>query len=675
MAAAESTILIVDDSVEARAVLEGQLTRPEYRLLSAANGPEGLELAGRALPDLILLDVMMPGMDGLEVCRRLRADPALAFTPVILVTALEDRETRLLGLEAGADDFLAKPIDSAELQGRVRTILRINRYRRLLEEQAKFQQLVEHTTDGIALTDEAGLVIEWNPSQEHITGLSRAETLQRPAWEVLRTLSPNERAAADARENLAESMRQAAQTGHAGWAAPPVEIEIERRDGARRFVQAEVFAIRTGLGSRAGLVVRDISERVRAEAERKHADDERRHLLETLEQSVAERTRELSSLYQAASLAAAMRDLPSALPGALRLATAAVDCSAGLLYLLDPNPAAADLSTDEPAAAAPGQMQLAAQVGLPGAPSDGAGGAAPGANLAGWIVEHGAPLIVPDLTTDPRVPETDALHCFRFFAGAPLRRGSAAIGMLGVLGHGEEPFSLESLALLGSLADQISGMVERDRLERQAEAAATLQERQRLARDLHDSVTQSLYSFALLAEGARKDFQRGNLTRLEQTLAHVSVSAHQALKEMRLLLYQLRPPTLLRSGLPALLQHRLDSVERHARVDAHLNIEGDVLSLSPDWETELFRLAEEALNNALKHAQATEVRVGLWVTESRVELQVADNGLGFDATEAGSAGHGLSNMRERAAHLGGRLTITSARRSGTTVQAVFSKGR
>jgi DNA-binding response OmpR family regulator len=125
-----STILIVDDEPAGRDTLEALLMAQGYNLAFASNGPEALAKAAELTPDLILLDVMMPGMDGFEVCRRLRTDPLLTEVPVIMVTALDDRDSRLRGIEAGADDFVTKPFDRAELRARVRTITRLNRYRR-----------------------------------------------------------------------------------------------------------------------------------------------------------------------------------------------------------------------------------------------------------------------------------------------------------------------------------------------------------------------------------------------------------------------------------------------------------------------------------------------------------------------------------------------------------------
>jgi signal transduction histidine kinase len=138
-----STILIVDDNVSARETLIAMLEGEHYQLEVAKDGFQTLQILNRLKPDLILLDVMMPGMDGFEVCRRIRTTPQLAEVPIIILTALDDRASLLMGLEAGADDFLSKPVDRYELQARVRTILRLNRYRQLLEQRENLREMTE----------------------------------------------------------------------------------------------------------------------------------------------------------------------------------------------------------------------------------------------------------------------------------------------------------------------------------------------------------------------------------------------------------------------------------------------------------------------------------------------------------------------------------------------------
>jgi class 3 adenylate cyclase len=120
-------ILIVDDNPTNVKVLQTRLVADGYEVITAADGEEGLATARQHVPDLILLDVMMPKLDGFEVCRRLRADSAFPFTPIIMVTAMADSKDIIAGLEAGGDEYLTKPVDHAALAARVRSMLRIKR--------------------------------------------------------------------------------------------------------------------------------------------------------------------------------------------------------------------------------------------------------------------------------------------------------------------------------------------------------------------------------------------------------------------------------------------------------------------------------------------------------------------------------------------------------------------
>jgi signal transduction histidine kinase len=138
-----SKILIVDDDPLGLTTLESTLDGQGYNITFADNGLTALKKADELMPDLILLDVMMPVMDGFEVCRRIRATPKLAEVPIIILTALDDRTSRLLGIEAGADDFLSKPVDRQELRLRVHTIIRLNRYRTLLTQREDLRQMAE----------------------------------------------------------------------------------------------------------------------------------------------------------------------------------------------------------------------------------------------------------------------------------------------------------------------------------------------------------------------------------------------------------------------------------------------------------------------------------------------------------------------------------------------------
>jgi signal transduction histidine kinase len=244
------------------------------------------------------------------------------------------------------------------------------------------------------------------------------------------------------------------------------------------------------------------------------------------------------------------------------------------------------------------------------------------------------------------------------------------LGVLGVPRETTQPeFSQEEIALLTSLADQVGAVVESHRLRQLAQQAAVLGERHRLARELHDSVTQSLYSATLLTETGRLAAGAGDLRVAENCLGRLGQVTQQALKEMRLLIYELRPPVLEREGLVGAIQQRLDAVEARAGIDARLLLEGQI-ELATQQEETLYRIALEALNNALKHAEATAVTVQVSADGESARLEIADDGRGFDPhAVSGLGGLGLVTMRERAEQLGGAFEIISAPGEGTRVRA------
>ncbi|HSX80223.1 MAG TPA: response regulator, partial [Candidatus Saccharimonadia bacterium] len=203
MTSPAATILIVDDEIQNRKLLE-VLLRPEgYVTLSAANGEEALALIARRAPDLILLDVMMPGMDGYQVASLLKANPVTANIPIIMVTALIERSARLAGLDAGVEEFLTKPVDRAELWLRVRNLLRLKEFSDflrnhgvILEQQVQartadlhaselqFRQLAENIRDVFLLIDVDGnRMLYVSPAYEEIWGRSCESLYAHPeSW-------------------------------------------------------------------------------------------------------------------------------------------------------------------------------------------------------------------------------------------------------------------------------------------------------------------------------------------------------------------------------------------------------------------------------------------------------------------------------------------------------------
>ena len=156
-----STVLIVDDEESGRQTVESVLEGEGYNIAMAENGFQAIEKARSLLPDVILLDVMMPGMTGFEVCQRIRSDPQLAEIPIILLTALDDRESMLSGLKSGADDFISKPFDRFELRARVLGITRLNRYHKLVQERANLQKAHTQLLDAYEAT-----IVGWSHAMD-----------------------------------------------------------------------------------------------------------------------------------------------------------------------------------------------------------------------------------------------------------------------------------------------------------------------------------------------------------------------------------------------------------------------------------------------------------------------------------------------------------------------------
>lgn len=199
----------------------------------------------------------------------------------------------------------------------------------------------------------------------------------------------------------------------------------------------------------------------------------------------------------------------------------------------------------------------------------------------------------------------------------------------------------------------------------QAEELATAKERNRLARELHDSVAQTLYGLTLQAEAAARELNAGRADKASEQLREIRDSAQQSLQETRLLIFELRPPILEHEGLVSALRARLESVESRSGLKTQIQLQ-EVNQLSAGIEAGLYGISNEALNNILKHARASEIKVSLKKESNKVVLEIQDNGVGFDINAA-AGGMGLSGMKERAEQFGGDMQIKSGT-SGTTIR-------
>jgi len=251
---------------------------------------------------------------------------------------------------------------------------------------------------------------------------------------------------------------------------------------------------------------------------------------------------------------------------------------------------------------------------------------------------------------------------------AVLLRGSKQyLGVMTVQSYTPDAYTEADQSILESFASHVSITLENISHYKQLERSAVIEERQRLASELHDSATQLLYSMALMSNGWGLKARQDQLSNPADHFYQLEELSLQALREMRMLIHQLRPPVLAEVGLLNALEDRLEKVERRVKIDAHLHIEGELPGLSAVQEEELYFITLEALNNSLRHARASSVQVNIWTQAKQLHVSVTDNGRGYDPSDV-AKGMGTAILDYRASAIGARLTKESQPGQGTRIE-------
>ncbi len=288
-------------------------------------------------------------------------------------------------------------------------------------------------------------------------------------------------------------------------------------------------------------------------------------------------------------------------------------------------------------------------------------------SLAGEVVRKGEPVVL----NDPALFEQAQVYQWpadlTALLAVPLHVDGGVIGVLDVVNK-SGGFTADDVPVMSVFANQAAMAIEHARLQQQAEQLAVLGERQRLARELHDSVTQSLYTVTLYANAAALALAAGKQDVATSYLQELQETAQEGMRDMRLLIFQLHPPVLETEGLVAALQARLAAVEGRAGLQTEFRVKGE-RRLPIAIEAELFWIAQESLNNVRKHAAAQHVTVDLNFTDTTACLEVLDDGVGFDLQTTPTEGWGgLRTIADRTATIGGKLTYESAPGQGTRVK-------
>lgn len=379
--------------------------------------------------------------------------------------------------------------------------------------------------------------------------------------------------------------------------------------------------------------------------------------MDAMEQLVTRRNNELSALYNVIATASQSKNIKDKLEIALGEVLRSLNCLHGSIFLYD---------WDE------NRLRCFASQQLPSNLKERIENSTLETSWEGWAILHDEALVISDISSDQRfIGMNHILDDQKLvYVGMPIKNNGKISGVLSILRMGTQVFSIDEISFIYALANHIGVIIENNSLIERVEKAALADERSRLARDLHDSVTQTLYSSTFFAETGLKMIEQGKLEQVKEYLAKLSQSSLQALKEMRLLIYQLRPEILKTEGLIPALRQRLELVENKVTIQTKLSV-NEIRRLSDHIEDALYWIAIEALNNILKHAQASQVLIKIQMEEVRVILQIQDNGKGFEPLETTHInGLGLNNIRERLQKEGGSLEISSSKEQGTTLTII-----
>lgn len=377
---------------------------------------------------------------------------------------------------------------------------------------------------------------------------------------------------------------------------------------------------------------------------------QREYYVETLEEQINQRTRQLMAFLDMTMLNDQAQVLEDILQPTLIAIMEIVECDACCIHTINRDQACLELTAQRGIPL--GDMQRLREVEI-------------GKKFQNWIKTHYQNGGESSPGVEIVFPEPFYFSGFPTFYATQLHAGENAIGMLSSYRETDRPFSSLQITILSAIGDLLGVIVENHRFRLEAEEVATLEERQRLAREIHDAVSQSVYSLSLFARSAQDAQQIGDTDALSENLMDIETTALQAMREMRLLLYQLRISEEQKDIYSA-LENRFNQVERRLGMQAGYTAM-EKFSLPKEVQHEVWRIITEALNNIIKHANASEVNVTLAYKAGKLFITIIDNGSGFEISH-GLPGMGLKNMQSRAEDLGGRLSLISDIKKGTRVE-------
>ncbi len=297
-------------------------------------------------------------------------------------------------------------------------------------------------------------------------------------------------------------------------------------------------------------------------------------------------------------------------------------------------------------------------------------------DLLNYIVKTQRPFIVTNFHNALPDKIDSRIGAIQSLIVVPIIAREMIIGYLELHSSSSHFFTDQHSEQLQIFAAQAAVAIQNARAYNQAQSLAALEERQRLARDLHDAVTQTLFTSSVISEALLRA-DKSNPDKIWSHLNTLHVLNRGAMAEMRTLLIELRPEYLLKLPLTTQLQQLIDAVKSRKQIDIQFKVDEDNgTSIPTEAQIVFYRITQESLNNIVKHSSATKVDVLLNNLHDRVELIISDNGVGFDMEESSdSLGMGMANMQDRANSIHSELTVSSSIGQGTQIVLTWLRDR
>lgn len=636
-------LLVEDNPGDARLIREMLFSlNDEQFLLNTANTLAiGLQYLAQNSYDIVLLDLNLPDSFGVDTLLKVRMN--FPHIPVVVLTGFDDQSRGVQYVQAGAQDYLVKGISDGNLLSRSIRYA-VERYRienALRKSEEEYRSLINdvfnNSAVGVLILDQDYCVVWVNEAIEHYFGIPRDQMLNKDNIELIqqRTKYIFEDSEDYAQRVLTAYERHKFNDRFECHVLPAVTRQERWLEHCSQPIHSGMYA--------GGRIVQynDITERKKIET----AEHQQRMLAEALRDTAAALTSTLN--------------LEEVLDGILSNIGRVVPHDIANIMLCD--------GVNVRVERRYGFMQSDIEESdwkprftLSEVPT-----------LVSMTETHQS-IMLEDVQADKDRYHLTRLSKVRAYAGVPIRLQNEVIGFINIFSFIPNFFTYSHVDRLVAFAEQAAIAIQNARLYQQSQQLAAIEERQRLARELHDSVSQTLFTSNVIAESALRQWEKDpeKTYKLIDQLHHLTTSA---LAEMRILLLELRPAALSQVSLKHLIQQLGQSIRGRKQIEVTVEID-EIDEPNSEVKIALYRIAQEALNNVIKHSLATRVKISIKDVSDggSIELSVQDNGRGFEIEAISPSSLGLGIMRERAEDIGAQLSVESIPAEYTRIRALWS---